>query len=393
MACGTVANAAPKGQNSARERLDVYSGVVSADQLRDIVALGVDREELKLSKAGSATGKFARFRVEAILSGLQVNRLAAKGLTLTAKRIAGASAAQRATAEVHAGLSVFRRYSGPGGLQEEFNQIAAQNPKITKLLNIGKSVNGQDILALKISKNARTTQDGRKPAVLYLGAQHAREWITPEMIRRLARYFISNYSSNSTIRRLVDDNELWFVPVANPDGYDFTFEDGQRLWRKNLHDNNGDGQITAVDGVDPNRNFPTKWGYDNEGSSPDLTSETYRGTGPASEPETKAFDNLARRVGFEFVVNYHSAAELLLYGVGWQVATPTPDDVLYEAMAGDDATPAIPGYDPDISAELYTTNGETDGDVQKRYHTLAFTPEMSTCEDASARDPDDAFVA
>ena len=181
-------------------------------------------------------------------------------------------------------------YSGPGGLQEEFTQIAAQNPKITKLFNFGKTVNGQNILALKVSKNARTTEDGRKPAVLYLGAQHAREWITPEMIRRLAHYFVDNYASNSSIRRLVDDNELWFVPVANPDGYDFTFQDGQRLWRKNLRDNNNDGVIEAGDGVDLNRNLPTKWGYDNEGSSPEPTSETYRGPGPASEPETKAIE-------------------------------------------------------------------------------------------------------
>ena len=50
---------------------------------------------------------------------------------------------------------------------------------------------------------------------------------------------------------------------------------------------------------------------------------------------------------------------LLLYGTGWQVDTPTPDDVVYEAMVGDDANPAVPGYDPDLSAELYTTNGET----------------------------------
>ena len=112
------------------------------------------------------------------------------------------------------------------------------------------------------------------------------------------------------------------MPVANPDGYDFTFEPGHRLWRKNLRDNDGDGVITAGDGVDLNRNFPTKWGYDNEGSSPSFGSETYRGTGPASEPETQALDGLLDRVGFEFLINYHSAAELLLYGIGWQVATP-----------------------------------------------------------------------
>src|SRR3712207_6410642 len=155
------------------------------------------------------------------------------------------------------------------------------------------------------------------------------------------------------------------VPVANPDGYDYTFST-DRLWRKNLRDNDGDGVITGVDGVDPNRNFPTRWGYDDEGSSPFPDSETYRGPAPGSEPETRALDRLMARVDFEFLINYHSAAELLLYGTGWQVATPTPDDVVYEAMAGDDADPAVPGYDPDVSAELSTTNGETTRSEERR---------------------------
>ena len=92
-------------------------------------------------------------------------------------------------------------------------------------------------------------------------------------------------------------------------------------------------------------------------------------------------------------MNYHSAAELLLHGIGWQVATPSPDDVLYEAMVGDDANPAVPGYDPDISAELYTTNGDTDSHMQEAYGTLGFTPEMATCESASDANPDDQWEA
>ena len=213
------------------------------------------------------------------------------------------------------------------------------------------------------------------------------------MNRRLMHYFLDGYNTNRTVRKLVDTRELWFVPVANPDGYDWTFEPGQRLWRKNLRDNNNDGRIASGDGVDLNRNFAYRWGYDNEGSSPAPSSETYRGPGPNSEPETQALDRFAARLRFEFFVNYHSAAELLLYGVGWQVATPTPDDVLYEAMAGDDADPAIPDYDPDISAELYTTNGDTDSHLQEMYGTLGFTPEMSTCEAASDSVPDDEWEA
>ena len=75
---------------------------------------------------------------------------------------------------------------------------------------------------------------------------------------------------------MLKDRELWFVIVANPDGYQYTF-DVERLWRKNLRDNDGDGEITVADGVDPNRNFNEHWGYDDEGSSPDPTDETYRG--------------------------------------------------------------------------------------------------------------------
>ena len=53
--------------------------------------------------------------------------------------------------------------------------------------------------------------------------------------------------------------------MANPDGYDYTFTPGNRLWRKNLRDNNGDGVITAGDGVDLNRNFADQVGLRQRG--------------------------------------------------------------------------------------------------------------------------------
>ena len=94
---------------------------------------------------------------------------------------------------------------------------------------------------------------------------------------------------SSGIPQLLKTRELWFVPVVNPDGYDYTFTSkATRLWRKNLRDVNGDGAITTGDGVDTNRNWPEKWSYDHEGASDDPTTETYRGSGPASEPEVSA---------------------------------------------------------------------------------------------------------
>ena len=379
-------------QDSAGDKLDVYTGILSGDDVSEITDLGVDRHELEVTPARS--GKAGQLRVETILTGAQAASLRSDGVDLTLKRIDGQSVARRATLQAADGHEVFRRYSGPGGLKEEFEQAADDNRRITKLVTIGETVQGKEIIALKVSEDADRRGDGRKPAVLYLGAQHAREWITPEMIRRLMHHYLDGYESgDKQIRRLVRERELWFVPVANPDGYDWSFEPGQRLWRKNLADNDGDGGIDAGEGVDLNRNFAYKWGYDNEGSSPNPPIDTYRGPSPNSEPETQALDRFAKRVGFEFLVNYHSAAELLLYGTGWQVATPTPDHVIYEAMAGDDAEPAIPGYDPDVSAELYTTNGDTDTHMTERYGTLGFTPEMSTCEAASDLDPNDQWEA
>jgi hypothetical protein len=369
-------------------KLDVYVGDLTPDQFEVLRALGIDTENVSITP-----GPEGRMHVETILSQQQVNRLVSKGLPLAAKTIRGKPTAEVMRGQLAAGQTVFRSYSEPGGIRDEIAHAAATHGAIAKLVSIGKSVRGQSILAVRVTKNARFVPDGARPAVLYVGSQHAREWITPEMVRRLLHRFLDGYGTDPEITKLVNTTELWFVPVANPDGYDFTFTPDNRLWRKNLRDNNADGQITAGDGVDPNRNFAYKWGYDNEGSSADPASETYRGPGPNSEPETQALDALFKRIPFKFFINYHSAAELLLYGVGWQVSTPTPDDLLYKAMVGDDAHPAIPGYDPDISAELYTTNGDTDSHATVKYGTLGFTPEMSTCTTASNSVPDDQWLA
>lgn len=387
MALTAPASARPPSDPGSRDSLEVYVGTVNPKQLEELRAAGVDlgHDHLDSDRSGNTT-------IEAVLSRRQAERLAGKGVKLSVKKVNGKDASQVLREQAAAGWSSFRSYSEPGGIRDEITATAARFPNLAKLETIGRSVQGQPILAVKVTKNARTIPDGGRPAVLYASTQHAREWITPEMTRRLLHHVLDSYGTNAEITKLVDSTELWFLPVANPDGYDHTFTPGNRLWRKNLRDNDGNGQITTADGVDLNRNFGYKWGYDNEGSSPEPNSDTYRGPEPNSEPETKALDELFRRVGFEFFVNYHSAAQLLLYGVGWQVSTPTPDDVIYEAMVGDDAHPAVPGYDPDISAELYTTNGDTDTHATVRYGTLGFTPEMSTCRSAAASDPDDEWL-
>ncbi|MFD3588987.1 M14 family zinc carboxypeptidase [Streptomyces sp. NPDC058683] len=367
------------------DEVKVYHADVTKKQIPLLLKAGQDGHELGDQVTGSG-----KTEVELYLTGGQARTLEKQGVDLTEHTLS----AKAETRVADASQGVFRPYSGSGGLKEEILRTAQANPGLTKVESIGRTISGQDILALKLTKGAKSSKDGSKPSVLYVSNQHAREWITPEMTRRLMHYYLDNYSTDKRVKKIVDSTELWFVLSANPDGYDYTFQDSDtRLWRKNLRDVNGDGAISTGDGVDLNRNFGYKWGYDDEGSSPNPTSETYRGASPESEPETKALDDFEKRVDFTYGINYHSAAELLLYGVGWQVATPTPDDVLYKALAGTPDNSAVPGYHPQVSSELYTTNGEADGHASNVNGMAMFTPEMSTCQTASNIDPNDAWNA
>ncbi len=370
----------------ARQPLRFVTAVFSGEQFNGLREAGFDVLDARPS---GATGQI---EADLIVNGLEMAELQEAGVQVTTNS-GGAGVASRSLRlqEAPSGFNVWRTWSEPGGLREEMEALAAEYPDITKIVKFGESIQGQDLLAMRVTKNADRGDDGSKPTVMYASLQHAREWIVGEMTRRLLRHYLEGYGTDSTVTELIDGHEMWFILVANPDGYDHTFTEGNRLWRKNLADNDGDGEITGFDGVDLNRNWPFNWGYDNEGSSPNQTSAVYRGERPASEPETRALDLLVRKLKPEFFMNYHSAAELLLYGNGWQVSTPEPDDNLHVAILGDDENPAVAGYDPDPSAELYTTNGTTTGHLTNVAGVVAYTPELDTCESAEDILPDDEF--
>src|SRR5262249_51929015 len=175
----------------------------------------------------------------------------------------GRTPRQQPPRQAAAGYTVWRDYDSPDGIAAQLQQIARDHKDIAELQSLGTTGQGRPIYALKLTKNS-----GNKPAVLFSAGQHAREWMAPETDMRILRWYVNAWDANDkNVRKVLEKTELWFIPVMNPDGYQYTFQSPDtRLWRKNLRDNNGNGTTEVGDGVDPNRNYPEHWNYDEEGS-------------------------------------------------------------------------------------------------------------------------------
>jgi murein tripeptide amidase MpaA len=373
-----------------KDPINAYRVKATPQKLEQLALAGFDVTEGRRGRTvevyGTA-GQLRKLAAEGVKARLVKDRKGRTSAARSARIARTARAAQNALTGSDAPYDVWRRYdrvAGDGKEQflELYDRLAGRD--IVRSYDIGDTHLGRDIIALKVTRNADTEAANSKPAVLYNALQHAREWLAGETCRRTLLDITSSYGKDTRITRLVDTRELWFVCVANPDGYEYTFTPGNRLWRKNMADNDGDGVLgEPVDGVDPNRNFPRNWGLDNEGSSPAFDSETYRGPSAGSEPETQAMIGLMDMVDFVFQKNDHTAAELLLYPQGFQQYTPSADNGIFTALAGDDRNPGIATFDPDLSAELYITNGDTADYAYAEQEILSYTPEGSEPSDAT----------
>ena len=173
-------------------------------------------------------------------------------------------------------------------LSEVVAQLDSMRNKYPSLItakdSIGTSIEGRTIWAVKISDNPDVKEN--EPKIFYNSLIHGGEPQGMMAVLYFMFHLLENYGTNSEVTYLVNNRELYFIPVINADGYAFVEQispDGGVYWRKNRRDLGG-GKF----GVDLNRNFGYMWGYDDIGSSPVLESDLYRGTVPFSEPETQA---------------------------------------------------------------------------------------------------------
>ncbi|XP_060662089.1 LOW QUALITY PROTEIN: carboxypeptidase B [Drosophila nasuta] len=179
-------------------------------------------------------------------------------------------------------------------------EVRAKFPDIARLYTIGQTAEGRDIKVLRISENPRETKK-----IWIDGGIHAREWISPATVTYILYHLMSKWETQPKYLR---EKTWYFLCVMNPDGYVYS-RTVNRLWRKNR----SPSRRANCFGVDLNRNFDIGWnGY---GSSTNPCSDTYRGTSPASEQETKVVaEFLAKRKhNLDAYLTYHSYGQMVVY--------------------------------------------------------------------------------
>lgn len=242
---------------------------------------------------------------------------------------------------------------------------------------------GNPIYMVKISDNPNLDESS-EPKILHTALHHAREPMSVTQMIYFMWYLLENYNKDPFIRALVDNNEIYFVPIVNPDGYLLNqqhFPNGGGLHRKNRSVLGG-----LEVGVDLNRNYSYNWGFDNIGSSPSPSSELFRGPSPASEPEVQAIQWLCTNVPFEIALNFHSYGDAVLLPFGYSSVPPADLKALYSIayeMTRDNNYQV--GRSFEVQSVGYFTNGSSDdwmyGEQTVKNKIFSFTPEIGSVDD------------
>jgi len=246
--------------------------------------------------------------------------------------------------------------------------------------NITPGIGGNNIFWVRISDNPEVDNEG-EPQMLYTSVHHAREPASMQQLIFYMWYLLENYETDPEVQAIVDNTEMVFVPVLNPDGYlfnQFTDPNGGGLWRKNRKNTTG---------VDNNRNYdyfidgdPNNSTFGGPGTSNDPNSCVYRGEEAFSEIETQAMKWLTEQNNFVAALSNHSFSEFLLFPFGYADDVDTPENNIYETVS--DVLVSQNGYNNLVIHDFALAAGSWDdfmyGTVGTHERIFSFTPEIGT---------------
>jgi zinc carboxypeptidase len=277
--------------------------------------------------------------------------------------------------------------------QSELKALVKDHPGLVRPVTLGQTFQGRQIQGIELSENVDAPNDGR-PTFLLVGEHHAREWPSAEIAMEFAHYLVDGYGSDDQVTSLVKRERIVIVPIVNVDGFNAsrgTAEDG---YVPDPYDSTGvpegdtaegvalpfggnlayrrkncDGVIPNGPnheeqnlpcyyqiGVDPNRNYGQNWG--GVGASSDPNTQSYRGAGQWSEPETQAVWHWSQVHNVTFMMTLHNVAALVLRPPGVHTDGLAPDEQRMKELG--DAMAADTGYTSQYGWQLYDTSGTTE---------------------------------
>lgn len=280
-------------------------------------------------------------------------------------------------------------YPTTAQVYDSITKLATNFSHLVDVETIGTTYNNRPIVIMKINGKNPDTCLVRYQFFL-VANHHAREWQTISTSLFFVDSILRAYNTNSSIKRLIDSTFIVVLPMLNPDGYYYSRDQNNELWRKNRTLRN------SIYGVDLNRNYPGQvngdirgeWGaIYNSSTTHYPSSDVYCGPYSASEREVQSLMNLIKRFSFNISISLHSYSELVLYPYG-ATSDTAPDNTLLSSLATKIAskmTKQTSGtYTPEKSDALYPTSGDSDGWIYgytkfvKGFTTLPFTFEIDT---------------
>ncbi|PNY28028.1 metallocarboxypeptidase ecm14 [Tolypocladium capitatum] len=211
--------------------------------------------------------------------------------------------------------------------------LEAMFPSYVKYITVGKSFEARDIPALRVGVPALADPDAPRKTIVVTGGLHAREWISTSTVNYLAWSFITSFGKERMITKLLGEFDIVFIPVANPDGVEHTWQ-VDRLWRKSRQQTN----IRFCRGLDLDHAFG--YGWDGSHAQSDPCSESYGGEQPFQAVEAMQLATWARNetlnnVQFVGLLDLHSYSQQILFPYSFSCSADPPNlENLQEVAAG-----------------------------------------------------------